>query len=98
MNFVKLFRNTKKINDLRDRLCDGFYDVDYVDCAKNDLNADLIQDNLNMQLKSDLLDAFGLKKGKKADKIWNIAWDFQNTDFDGRDSIVDVMYKLSPLF
>ena len=90
--------NTKKINNLRNALCSGTYDVDYVACLKNNIDTDTVYNNLKLQLKSDLIDAFDLKRGKKADNIFNIAWDFTNTDFNGKDAIVDVMYKLSPLF
>ena len=88
--------NDKKIINVRKKLVKGFYDVYYPSLAL-DANSDDISNSLEAKLKADILDAFALTKNKKADTIYDIACKL-NTDDYFRDSLVDVMDTLRPLF
>lgn len=88
--------NNSKIIDIRRKLVKGFYDVDYSGMDVNS-NSDTISDSLDAKLKADILDAFGLTRNPKADVIYDIACKLNNDDYF-RDSLVNVMDTLRPLF
>lgn len=83
----------QRINQIQKDYYARKYDVDYTDANIKDF--DLADDYLKLQLKKDVLDAFGLSNKKKADAIWDTAWDLRDDDI--KQDVISVMYKLLPI-
>ena len=81
-----------KIDKIQADYYAGKYRLDYTADVPDNFDYDLAEDNLVFQLKKDVLDAFGLSNKKKADKIWDIAWDLR--DDDTNQDVIRIMYKL----